>query len=58
MVRFTSLFDHTGHPVVALPSGPRVAGLAPSVQLVGRRDSDAAVVALAQRLEDALDLRA
>jgi aspartyl-tRNA(Asn)/glutamyl-tRNA(Gln) amidotransferase subunit A len=58
MVRFTSLFDHTGHPVVALPSGPRVAGLAPSVQLVGRRDGDAAVVALAERLEQALGLGA
>jgi Asp-tRNA(Asn)/Glu-tRNA(Gln) amidotransferase A subunit family amidase len=54
LVRFTCLFDHTGHPVVALPSGPRLDGLAPSVQLVGPRDGDVALVALADRLQQAL----
>jgi Asp-tRNA(Asn)/Glu-tRNA(Gln) amidotransferase A subunit family amidase len=54
MVRFTCLFDHSGHPVVALPSGPRIDGRAPSVQLVGPRDGDADLVALADRLQQAL----
>jgi aspartyl-tRNA(Asn)/glutamyl-tRNA(Gln) amidotransferase subunit A len=37
MLRLTQLFDVTGHPAIAIPSGHTTQGLPCSVQLVGRR---------------------
>ena len=38
MLRLTQLFNVTGHPAVALPSGTTSTGLPCSLQLVGRRN--------------------
>lgn len=56
MVRYTCLFDHTGHPVVVMPATIAAGGLATSVQVIGRRHRDGDVLAFAARLERALDL--
>lgn len=56
MVRYTCLFDHTGHPAVAMPAMIVTDGLATSIQVIGRRHRDADVLAFAVRLEQALDL--
>jgi Asp-tRNA(Asn)/Glu-tRNA(Gln) amidotransferase A subunit family amidase len=37
MLRLTQLFNVTGHPAIAMPSGQTKDGLPCSVQLVGRR---------------------
>lgn len=57
LIRFTALFDHTGHPVVAMPMGLFGPGVASSVQVVAPRDADAAAVRFAVELEAALDLK-
>jgi Asp-tRNA(Asn)/Glu-tRNA(Gln) amidotransferase A subunit family amidase len=56
LVRYTCLFDHTGHPVVAMPASVVGPGVATSVQVVGARGRDAALLTLAARLETALGL--
>ncbi len=56
LVRYTCLFDHTGHPVVALPASVIEPGLGASVQVVGPLHGDADVVAFATCLEGALGL--
>jgi Asp-tRNA(Asn)/Glu-tRNA(Gln) amidotransferase A subunit family amidase len=56
MVRYTALFDHTGHPVVAMPAKLYAPGRAASVQLVAARDRDADAVAFAIQLERELGL--
>jgi aspartyl-tRNA(Asn)/glutamyl-tRNA(Gln) amidotransferase subunit A len=56
LVRYTCLFDHTGHPVVAMPASVLGPGVATSVQVVGARGRDAALLTLAARLEAFLDL--
>ena len=56
MVRYTCLFDHSGHPVVAMPATIGADGLATSVQVIGRRHRDGDVLAFAARLERALSL--
>jgi Asp-tRNA(Asn)/Glu-tRNA(Gln) amidotransferase A subunit family amidase len=57
MVRYTALFDHTGHPVVAMPSKLYAPGRAASVQIVAALDRDADAVDFAIRLERALGLK-
>ena len=57
LVRYTCLFDHTGNPVVSLPTSVIDPGLGASVQVVGALNRDADVVAFAERLEQALDLK-
>lgn len=56
MVRYTHLFDHTGHPVVAMPVDVVGPGLAVSAQIVGplRRDRD--TIEFAEKLERMLGL--
>jgi Asp-tRNA(Asn)/Glu-tRNA(Gln) amidotransferase A subunit family amidase len=56
LVRYTALFDHTGHPVVSLPASVVAPGIGTSVQVVGPHHHDAEVVAFAARLERAMDL--
>jgi Asp-tRNA(Asn)/Glu-tRNA(Gln) amidotransferase A subunit family amidase len=56
MVRYTCLFDHTGHPVVAMPATIAACGLATSIQVIGRHRRDGDVLAFAARLEHALNL--
>ena len=54
VVRFTYPFNLLGWPVLALPCGLAEQGLPASAQLVGRRGSDALVLAVGARLEAAL----
>jgi len=49
-IRYTALFNQTGHPVVSLPATLLPDGRAFSVQLVGRRDADIKLLALAERV--------
>lgn len=50
-IRYTALFNQTGHPVVSMPVTSLPDGRALSVQLVGKRAGDAALLALARRIE-------
>jgi amidase len=50
---FTQLWNHTGRPAASVPAGLSRDGLPLAVQLVGRRDHDADVVAVAAQLEKA-----
>lgn len=50
---FTPLWNHTGRPAASVPAGLSRAGLPLAVQLVGRRDQDAALVAVCAQLEQA-----
>lgn len=56
MVRYTALFNHTGHPVVSLPVSVVAPGIGTSVQIVGKRDHDNDVLALAMAIEQELAL--
>ncbi len=52
LIRYTCAFDQTGHPVVAMPITERDAdGLSVSLQIVGRRGQDAALLGFAEELE-------
>jgi aspartyl-tRNA(Asn)/glutamyl-tRNA(Gln) amidotransferase subunit A len=50
---WTMLFNMTGHPAVSLPSGFGSDGLPLGLQLVGRFQEDAALLAIAATLEAA-----
>lgn len=56
LVRNTALFDHTGHPALAMPFASLGASTAASLQIVGPLASDGAVLELGLKLEDALKL--
>jgi len=57
LVRYTCLFNHTGHPVVALPAAATARpGVAGSVQVIGPLGQDADLLAFTGRLERALDI--
>jgi Asp-tRNA(Asn)/Glu-tRNA(Gln) amidotransferase A subunit family amidase len=56
LVRYTALFDHTGHPVVSLPVSVSAPGRGTSVQIVGRHNRDRDVVRFAEKLENELAL--
>lgn len=49
----TYLFNLTGHPAASAPAGLAVDGLPVGLQIVGRRNSDASVLALSAALERA-----
>jgi Asp-tRNA(Asn)/Glu-tRNA(Gln) amidotransferase A subunit family amidase len=51
MIKLTYPFNATGQPALALPCGPAEDGLPASVQLVGRHDDDAFVLAAGRALE-------
>jgi Asp-tRNA(Asn)/Glu-tRNA(Gln) amidotransferase A subunit family amidase len=53
MLRQTQLFNITGHPAISLPV--RVQGLPVGLQLVGRRDDTAGLVAIAAACERLLE---
>ncbi|MGH3354934.1 MAG: amidase family protein [Nocardioidaceae bacterium] len=50
---FTALWNHSGRPAASVPAGLSRGGLPLSVQLVGRRDHDAEVVAVCAQVEQA-----
>jgi aspartyl-tRNA(Asn)/glutamyl-tRNA(Gln) amidotransferase subunit A len=51
MIKLTYPFNATGAPALALPCGPAEDGLPASVQLVGRHDDDAFVLAVGRALQ-------
>lgn len=51
-IRYTALFNHTGHPVVSVPAFRLADGRALSVQIVGARHNDQRLLAMARHLED------
>jgi aspartyl-tRNA(Asn)/glutamyl-tRNA(Gln) amidotransferase subunit A len=55
MLRLTQLFNLTGHPAIAIPSGVTSAGLPMGVQLVGRRHATAELLAMAEAVEAQID---
>jgi Asp-tRNA(Asn)/Glu-tRNA(Gln) amidotransferase A subunit family amidase len=55
MLRLTQLFNMTGHPAISLPI--HTAGLPVGLQLVGRRDKTADLLAVALTCERALERR-
>ena len=56
MVRYTCLFNHTGNPVVAMPSEIFGGGIASSIQVIGSANRDGDVLAFAEKLEKELGL--
>ena len=54
MLRLTQLFDVSGHPAIAIPSGHTSAGLPCSVQLVGCRAQTDALLRVALACEPAV----
>jgi Asp-tRNA(Asn)/Glu-tRNA(Gln) amidotransferase A subunit family amidase len=54
LIRYTCLFDHTGHPVVAMPAETSGSGVGASIQVIGPLGRDADLLAFAIRLEQAL----
>ena len=51
MLRLTQLFNLSGHPAIAMPSGTTPAGLPLSMQIVGRHDETHQLLHLAETLE-------
>ena len=56
LIRYTCLFDHTGHPVVAMPTKTARAGSPASVQVIGPSARDSDLLAFAGQLEQVLDV--
>ena len=52
MLRLTQLFNLSGHPAIALPSGRTRSGLPIGMQLVGRRGGTHRLLDVAEALED------
>ena len=57
LVRYTCLFDHTGHPVVAMPVKVLEPGLSVSAQIVAPLKRDRTAVDFAGRLESTMRLQ-
>jgi aspartyl-tRNA(Asn)/glutamyl-tRNA(Gln) amidotransferase subunit A len=53
-IRYTSLFNQSGHPVVSMPAALLPDGRALSIQLIGRQDGDTALLAVALHVESLL----
>lgn len=56
LVRYTCLFDHTGHPALALPATAGRDTPGTGIQLISRHGTDAALIAVGCRLEAELGL--
>lgn len=49
-IRYTSLFNQTGHPVVCIPAFVLPGGRAVSIQLIGAKDDDKRLLAVAKKM--------
>lgn len=56
LVRYTCLFDHTGHPALAMPATAGSDAPGAGIQLIARHGADAALIAVATQLEARLGL--
>jgi aspartyl-tRNA(Asn)/glutamyl-tRNA(Gln) amidotransferase subunit A len=56
MLRLTQLFNVTGHPVISIPCGVTSNRLPCGLQLVGGRNQTAALVSLAEAVENILSV--
>jgi Asp-tRNA(Asn)/Glu-tRNA(Gln) amidotransferase A subunit family amidase len=56
-IRYTALFNQSGHPVVSMPGTLLPDGRALSIQLVGRRGGDDSLLMIARHLEQMLSLQ-
>ena len=56
LVRYTCLFDHTGHPALAMPATAGSNAPGTGIQLIARHGADAALIEVARRLEERLGL--
>ncbi len=55
LIANTCLFNHTGHPALAVPVAEEGSAEPPaSIQLIGRRNGDAALLGIARRLAEVL----
>jgi aspartyl-tRNA(Asn)/glutamyl-tRNA(Gln) amidotransferase subunit A len=54
LIRYTAVFDQTGHPAIAIPFLGAHMPVPGSVQLVGRMDSDRRLLGLAETIETRL----
>ena len=52
MVRATSLFDHTGHPGLAMPLSSNCEGIPPSLQIVGRKHDETRLLKFARQIDE------
>lgn len=50
-IRYTSLFNQSGHPVVSMTAAILPGGRAVSIQLIGKKEQDGDLLMLAQRME-------
>lgn len=57
-LRLTQVFNLTGHPAITLPMGEAAPGLPAGLQLAGRAGATRALLAIAARCEDALEVDA
>lgn len=55
-IRYTAIFNQTGHPVVSMPAGLLPDGRALSVQLVGKRGGDDSLLLMAEDLEEMISI--
>jgi Asp-tRNA(Asn)/Glu-tRNA(Gln) amidotransferase A subunit family amidase len=54
LVRYTALFNHTGHPALCQPGVSVATGGRPGIQIIGRLNADAELLAFGLKLESAL----
>jgi aspartyl-tRNA(Asn)/glutamyl-tRNA(Gln) amidotransferase subunit A len=50
-IRYTAIFNQTGHPVVSLPAALLPDGRAMSIQLIGRKNEDNLLLSIADRVD-------
>lgn len=56
-IRYTSLFNQTGHPVISMPVATMPDGRTISLQLIGRMNSDGNLLRLGHKLQQVFDLK-
>ena len=54
LVRHTCLFDHTGHPALAMPMKQSAAAVPASVQVIGSYGQESTILSFAKKLESEL----
>jgi len=55
-IRYTSLFNQTGHPVISMPVATMSDGRSINLQLIGQMNNDGNLLRLGQKLQQVFDL--